>query len=177
MKRHRRKQIIVDRKFQVGTSLMFAVWALAYVILVSVTVVMAPVLVRLVSGDTLPTVGEIWAQFVSIHSRLLIPVFLSLVLLAVHWTILLHRIAGPAYRFKVWLKGVREGDLMTECRLRKGDHLKDVATEMTETLAAIRADVAKAKNGDLSALDKYVTEKLPEDEEPAPAVEEPVKAG
>ena len=63
-----------------------------------------------------------------------------------------HRIAGPAYRITMSLRRIREGDLDFTVRLRKGDHLTEVADELNSVLAKLRADRAAAA-GDAPAAE------------------------
>jgi methyl-accepting chemotaxis protein len=169
----KRRQIMVNKKLQIGVSATIVMWIFTYLIVFSMIVVVAPVLLRMTSGGRLPTVPEVYDEFWGIFSRLAVPLLLTLAILGAHATVFLHRIAGPAYRFKMWLRGVREGDLATGVYLRKTDMFKDVAKEMNETLDVLRQDIARAQAGDVTALEKYRTdasvqapELLVEDEKP-----------
>jgi len=48
------------------------------------------------------------------------------------------RIAGPLYRFGVFLRQVQAGDRPADCRLRKGDELQDLCVLLNETTAPLR---------------------------------------
>ncbi|MEN8148717.1 MAG: hypothetical protein ABFS86_02770 [Planctomycetota bacterium] len=172
MPKQRRKQVVVDKRFQLGVAATIVIWMFSYLMLFSMFVVVAPVIFRMATGGQLPTVLEVYEDFRSIFARLIVPMTLSLTILGIHAVLFLHRVAGPAYRFKMWLKGVRDGDLVHGCYLRRADMLKDVASAMTETVEVLREDVAKAQAGDLSALDKYRTDLVEKDVEEK--VEEPV---
>lgn len=45
-----------------------------------------------------------------------------------------HKIAGPMYRFKKVLEGVKDGDFSHGFHLRSGDQVKDVADSMNEMI-------------------------------------------
>jgi len=168
MPNQKRRQIVVDKRLQIGVSATIVMWIFTYLIVFCMLVVLAPVLLRMVSGGRLPTVPDVYDNFMGIFSRLAVPMILTLAMLGVHATVFLHRIAGPAYRFKMWLRGVREGDLSTGVFLRKADMMKDVAREMNETLAVLREDISRAQAGDASALDKYRTDTVPAEPEKKP---------
>ena len=172
MPKQRRKKVVIDKRLQLGVAATIVIWMFSYLMLFSMFVVVAPILLRMVTGGPLPTVLEAYEDFVGIFTRLIVPMTLALIILGVHATVFLHRVAGPAYRFRMWLKGLREGDLVHGCYLRKGDMLKDVASALTETVEVLRDDIAKAQAGDLSALDKYKTDLVEKDVEKK--AEEPV---
>jgi len=46
-----------------------------------------------------------------------------------------HQIAGPLYRFEKTFRDIRHGQRIESVTLRKGDELKEVATELTKMLA------------------------------------------
>jgi len=165
MPRQRRKQVVVDKRFQLGVAATIVIWMFSYLMLFSMFVVVAPVLFRMATGGPLPTVTDVYEDFLDLFARLLVPMTLALTILGIHAVLFLHRIAGPAYRFKMWLKGLREGDLVHGCYLRKSDMLKDVASALTETVEVLRDDIARAQAGDLSALDKYRTDLVEKDVE------------
>ena len=95
----KRRQIMVNKKLQIGVSATIVMWIFTYLIVFSMIVVVAPVLLRMTSGGRLPTVPEVYDEFWGIFSRLAVPLLLTLAILGAHATVFLHRIAGPAYRF------------------------------------------------------------------------------
>jgi len=70
--------------------------------------------------------------------------------------LLTHRIAGPAYRFSVFLKDVLRGEQTDECRIRHNDELQDICVLLNRVTADARAK-AKAPTDEQS-------DELPEDE-------------
>ena len=53
-----------------------------------------------------------------------------------------HRIAGPIYRFEVYLKQVLAGTQTAECRLREGDELQDLCVLINQVTEPLRAQHA-----------------------------------
>ena len=49
------------------------------------------------------------------------------------------RFAGPIYRFEMFLRQVIRGEKPADCRLRKGDELKDFCELINEATAPLRA--------------------------------------
>ncbi|GEM_PF-1490997 len=49
-----------------------------------------------------------------------------------------HKIAGPIYRFRKHLQGMKEGDLSIRTKLRKNDLLNDIAEDLNQTSAKMR---------------------------------------
>lgn len=60
-----------------------------------------------------------------------------------------HRIAGPIYRFEVYLKQVLAGEARGDCRLRKGDELQDMCALINQVTAPLReqSQSNEAKDG------------------------------
>jgi hypothetical protein len=48
-----------------------------------------------------------------------------------------HKIAGPLYKLKMHLQGIREGNAITPLNFRNGDYLHDVAEEVTLFLETV----------------------------------------
>jgi len=53
--------------------------------------------------------------------------------------LLTHRIAGPAYRFSVFLKDVLRGEQTEQCRIRHNDELQDICELINRVTADARA--------------------------------------
>ena len=63
------------------------------------------------------------------------------------------KIAGPIYRIEKGLREVAEGDLTTEVTLRDDDTLKDLAVNVSSTIASLRGHVLPVKEGQLALED------------------------
>ena len=50
-----------------------------------------------------------------------------------------HKIAGPLYKLRIHLEGIREGKPITELTFRKGDYFHEVADEVSLFIESIRA--------------------------------------
>jgi methyl-accepting chemotaxis protein len=109
------------------------------VIMIFVTALYLPVIIELQSGDiTAPHVQAAARKFLFLHNNLWLPLLGALALLVMHNILVSHRIAGPLYRLRRYLKGVGDGDLSTPIVFRKKDYLQkeaDVASEMVESLS------------------------------------------
>ena len=54
-----------------------------------------------------------------------------------------HLVAGPIFKFQKFMHRMARGDISGEVHLRKGDALKDVAQDLTETLVGLRSLVER----------------------------------
>ncbi len=64
---------------------------------------------------------------------LLVPMTLAL------GVVLTHKIAGPLYRFEMFLNAVMKGEHPEECRLRDGDELKDFCALLNKVTEPLRS--------------------------------------
>lgn len=135
----RRKQLI-DPRLQTKFILAFVCVAGSCLLLQSVTVVLS--LHRL--ADRLPHDGPLVLD--EIGSTLgfnLGLLFLFLVPLSVAVsTILTFRIAGPIYRFRMFLESLTRGERPADCRIRTGDELQDFCELLNRATEPLRQPVA-----------------------------------
>ena len=68
-----------------------------------------------------------------------------------------HRIAGPAYRFSVFLKDVLRGEQTQECRIRRNDELQDICVLLNRVTADARAKTESGESSDESPTDEIET--------------------
>jgi methyl-accepting chemotaxis protein len=115
------------------------------VVLVFASVLFLPLAITLQSDDlSSPAVREAAHAFLALHSRLWPPLLGAFVLLVLHIILVTHRVAGPLYRFRKFLKSsVGEGDLVTEIRIRRGDYLHKEADAINEMLAGLRDKISR----------------------------------
>jgi hypothetical protein len=59
-------------------------------------------------------------------------------------------VVGPLYRFRVFLRGVIEGEQSEPCRIRKNDELGDLCELLNEATEGVRASSAEPKGPALS---------------------------
>jgi methyl-accepting chemotaxis protein len=132
--KERRRTLIVDKEAQKRIVLSVALFpALA---LAMATMIIAIFCRRLV--------GEAMRADVSLPS--LVPLLLATLGFALASTLIIlnqavrfsHRVVGPGYRLRKAFQQVKEGDLQTRIRLRRGDHLTEVADSFNELLEWLR---------------------------------------
>jgi methyl-accepting chemotaxis protein len=110
----------------------------AIIILIFTSALFVPIVLKLQSGDiTQPHVQAAAREFLVLHDKLWLPMLVALLLIVMHNIIFTHRVAGPLFRFRPFLKSVGEGNLANRIMFRKKDHLKkeaEIASEMVESL-------------------------------------------
>jgi len=151
------RRVLVDR-FQVRLAGVAIVHFLL-IVGVFVSSLFAPVVIDLVSGDmSSPRVQEAAREFLVLHTRIWVPLSLSVVLLVLHNILITHRIAGPLYRFRRYFKTVGDGKLSSPMEIRDRDYLRkdaEVISEMVESLrnrVALVAEHVERANEDWSRL-------------------------
>ena len=130
-RKYRRKKLIVLREAQ--KRIVLAVSLFPALSLAMATMIIA-VFCRRLLGEAAQTEAELPS---------LVPLFLSVLgfafvsgLIILHQAVRFsHRVAGPAYRLMKSFEEVKAGNLDCHIRLRKGDHLTDVADKFNEMLA------------------------------------------
>jgi hypothetical protein len=92
----------------------------------------------------LPNDGSLVLENVqrSVVSVLLISLVVLLPLTVWIGVLATHRIAGPAYRFEMFLRAVMRGERPADCRLRDGDELTDLCQTINAATAPLRAPSA-----------------------------------
>ncbi|HUV36023.1 MAG TPA: hypothetical protein VMX58_03690 [Patescibacteria group bacterium] len=116
------------------------------VILIFVSALFLPIIIELQSGDiSSPHVQAAARGFLFLHNRLWAPLLGALVLLVLHNIIVTHRIAGPLYRFRRYLKSVGDGDLSSPIKFRKKDYLKKEAQVASCMVESLRDKVASVE--------------------------------
>jgi len=115
------------------------------VVLVFATALFLPLVITLQSGDSSsPAVQEAAHAFLTLHNRLWLPLLGAFVLLVLHNILVTHKVAGPLYRLRKFLRSsVGGGDLVTEMRVRKGDYLQKEADAINDMLAGLRDKVSR----------------------------------
>ncbi|MHC4470802.1 MAG: hypothetical protein ACYS99_07540 [Planctomycetota bacterium] len=142
---YRRRKILVDKSLQVGIALRVVLWLVTYLLLFCLMSITAPLLTALVTEGESFLFTAAMGELLTFGKRLLIPLGLTFLALALHCTLMLHRIAGPAYRFKMMLRGAGNGDLVSHMKLRDGDFMTDVADVFNDMVSSYREDVGQLK--------------------------------
>ncbi len=101
------------------------------------------VFMRVLAAVALSLPNDGAALMTEISSKLLAIAVLTLAMLLpaalLVGVLVTHRIAGPLYRFEVYLKQVLAGEQRGECRLREGDELQDLCALINQVTAAQRS--------------------------------------
>ena len=92
---------------------------------------------------------EILAQASGIVTESLLIGCLFLVpLCVVVGVVVTFRVAGPVYRFKMYLGEIARGEYNGPCRLRKGDELQFIAERINAAVDRLRADQAASEDAE-----------------------------
>ena len=146
VERKRRRQLLVDPRIQLGLSLRILACMAAYMILFGLVAVLGP-LFTIATGmpgdEQVIAAGE---KLDGLFSTFLVPGALTFACLAMHCFVMLHRLAGPAYRFRAVMASIRDGDIAGRVKLREGDFLEDVAEAIDTTVASLRSDFEAMKS-------------------------------
>jgi signal transduction histidine kinase len=68
----------------------------------------------------------------------LVVIFVTVILTGVFGVFLLHRVAGPVYRFRQVLNSMAGGQIPREIRLRERDFFKETASELNQVIHLLR---------------------------------------
>jgi len=88
--------------------------------------------------------------------------FITLIVVGIFGVFFLHRVAGPAYRFRQVLLRINEGVVPGAINLREGDFFLEVASEMNKHLEYLAMEEDKKKQI-RQTLDKIVLSSSDED--------------
>jgi signal transduction histidine kinase len=98
------------------------------------------------------SMGSILTQIFLISATVILPITFVVGMLATH------RLAGPLYRFKMYLNSVVRGEKPADCKLRRGDELQDLCelinlatAETRKVSSASAAEQSSAKPSNLRA--------------------------
>jgi methyl-accepting chemotaxis protein len=142
---YRRRRVLVDKSLQVGLALRVVMWLATYLVLFCLMSVTAPLLTALVTKGESFIFSAAMSELLGFGKRLLLPLGLTFLALALHCTLMLHRIAGPVYRVKLMLGELGNGNLADPMKFRDGDFINDVADAYNDMLASVRSDVEQLK--------------------------------
>lgn len=157
-KQHKRRKKLIDKRFQIPVALTLAGTGL--VMLVFHLVIVDYLAEASRSGQVINTPGTFYVA----------PMVVVLGI-AYYWIgiVLSHRIVGPAYRLIQTMRDIARANFDVRARLRKGDGLKDVASELNglvealgdrkrehaELVAGLRAALDDGDDGEIrAALDR-----------------------
>jgi hypothetical protein len=142
----KRRQILIDPRFQFHFTVRFGVALLFYALLFFNIAVLAPAVPHMFNGNipegAMFAVHERAGEFTS---RVLLPLALTFCCIFAHGIHLSFRIAGPNYRFKTVLRDLRQLRFPAFVKVRKGDYLQDTAKLFDGALGALREQLHEVK--------------------------------
>jgi methyl-accepting chemotaxis protein len=114
------------------------------VVMVFVAALFTPIVLRLEGGDmSSPEVQAAAREFLFLHTRLWAPLLGAFVLLVLHNILVSHRVAGPLYRLRRFLKNIGDGDLLSPMKIRGNDYLHKEADAINDMLTCLRDKVSR----------------------------------
>ena len=141
----RRKQLIVDRKLQLGLGMQLIGWVYLYVVgftLVSI----APSLIRMSLSDAAsPEYAEAVYRVQSFGRFVALPLMFTFLAMCLHGVLLTHRLAGPVYRFKVVARDMARRAFPAQVTVRPRDFHHDLAAELDTACRALRSHDARTR--------------------------------
>jgi hypothetical protein len=142
---NRRRIVLIDKSFQVGMALRIVVYLAGYFVFFFMMAALAPLLGTVLGGASHAETTVALDDFLAFSSRLLSPLALTFICLALHTILLSHRVAGPAYHVQRIMQQVSDGNLAQTIHLRKGDYLTEVENTCNASIERFRADVESLK--------------------------------
>lgn len=155
----RRKNFMVDRKFQTNFILKFCLLVAGTGLFCMVVLYALANKATTVSFLNSRVVVQTTADFIY---PILIQTFITATVIVgiatIYITLFLsHRIAGPAYRFKKTLSALGEGNFSGDCKVRSKDSLQDVAKAINDMMGSVRKDLGTI-NGSIAKLNTRLGE-------------------
>ena len=145
MDRLRRKKYVVDKKLQYRL-LVFNGLYLLVMIFAMATALFMPLMSELSSPDLSPKQqGEAAGKVLYIHGTFWPAVLFLFVILGAHSVLVSNKIAGPLHRFQKMFQRIRDGDLTSTMRIRKGDYLLDEQTRIAEMIEALGERITRIR--------------------------------
>ena len=168
MHENRRKKYLIQPRIQLLYTLVFMTTAGLYVLLQAILLHWN--MTRI--SENVPAGGEqvLTELLTGLKTNLLIT-FLLLVPLTLSIGIMVtFRVAGPLYRFEVFLKQIIAGEKPQDCHIRKDDELQELCRLLNEATAPLRVrDDAPRPGGETEPVDS-VPSLVGEARSEAPAV-------
>jgi len=141
MRFFRRRRFIVNRDVQIALLRNSFLYLLLFVAVIGI-VFFVPLMAELTGTEnpserTVP-LGD---QMRYLHDYIWIALILAMILIFLHSVRTSHRVAGPLYRFKVVLEALKEGEISSPIRIRKGDYLHEEADLINQVLESLRQNL------------------------------------
>ncbi len=137
---HRRRRILVDRRLQIGLSLRIVGYVYLYLVFFAL-VATGPAIMTVLRGGDDPEFLRAVDRLTVFVQVFVLPLALTFVCMCLHGIVLTHRVAGPIYRFRQVLSGIRRRFLPPKVALREGDCFADLCEEMNGLLEHLRGEI------------------------------------
>lgn len=134
--KYKRKKKLIQPKFQL--KIAFACLGIAVIAALVLTIVINQMVLDFSNKGWIDSakVSSEWRGVVM--TKLLIALAILTPMTLALGVILMHRVAGPLYRFRQFISAVGRGEHPQECRLRKSDELADLCDLLNKFTAPIR---------------------------------------
>ena len=145
-KTYKRREILVNRKVQLGMSLSLIAWIFVYVVAFAFVSNAASMWTVVIGSESDPGYTEAVERLRWFAQSTLLPLGIAMVCVAAHCLLFTHRIAGPVHRFKVVFSELAAGRFPERpVTLRDGDYFTDVAAELNKAVETQREDAASRR--------------------------------
>lgn len=143
---HKRRQYIVDKKFQFKYLFYILTMMVSTVIIVSFTIFFV-IWEKLIKElfyipDAAKRLSNI---FISTSEILILPIVILLVIFSIIAILFSHKIAGPIYRVEKIAEELKNGNLNINVRFRKGDELHHLADALNNMISGIKSLISTDK--------------------------------
>jgi methyl-accepting chemotaxis protein len=155
--RRQLKNYIINRDVQLKMALTNLA-LLGLVVAIIIITVLSPFYQDALTANTLWEQNFSARYFVAVLDRLIVTMAVLLVVIFCHQIIFTHRFCGPLINFRHSFKRITQRDLTRKVYLRKGDFLKQEATqvnEMMDSLADTLSAIKQSNDNVLEALKAY----------------------
>ena len=149
---YQRRQVIVDREFQLGFVIRFGGFLLFYLLFFIMVVVVGPVALALLGGESEWAIMEMSFRVEILLRLILAPIVCTFLCLFIHGILETFRIAGPNYRLKSVFQQMTSLRIPRGVRVRKNDYLQDTAHGLSEALVTIHEQVQQVQEQSQLAL-------------------------
>jgi len=137
----RRRKFIVDRDLQIALLRNSFLYVLLFVAVIAV-VFFVPLMAELTDAESQSArTVQVHNQIRYLHTYFWPAVILAMILIFLHSVRASHKVAGPLYRFKLVLKALKEGEISSPIRIRKGDYLQQEAELINQVLENLRQNL------------------------------------
>ncbi len=148
----RRRRWIVDR-FQLRILMAGMLQQLIILGLLALAIVFPMFLELRKPTELTRTREDIACTLLFLHTHIWPAAGALLVLMAIQWTVVTHRIAGPLYRFRQIFRAASAGDLSVPVRIRKTDYLHDEARSIEAMIDGLNTLVSEVQDRSERAAD------------------------